>query len=611
MHIKKITSTIIAGIIALSVSATDSFADTKGKVTASALNVRSGPSTKYNKVGTVYKNNTLTILDESNKWYKVKLSNGKTGWVSGQYINKTTTKPATTPSVTGKKKVKASSLNVRSGPSTKDKIIGSLKKGAIVEVTGTKGDWTIIKYNGKTAYVSSAYLVNVSTSTPTPTKPTPAPSVTGKKKVKASSLNVRSGPSTKDKIIGSLKKGAVVEVTGTKGDWTIIKYNGKTAYVSSAYLVNVSTSTPTPPAPKPKDIVGYQSVKLTLDEYIDSQVERTNKSADVLKPYIDPSNFKIEDKVTFMQFLKINKFREIDVKGLNSYLNSLKVDSGKTNIYYNQGQAFVNAAKKYNIDPIYLVAHTLHETGFGMSNLAQGYEVVLSDDGKAQTYVLLDDKGNAILDSKGNEIKYVQLRSSETPVDAKVVRVHNLFGIGAVDSAPTAGGTTTAYNNGWTSMSAAIDGSAKWIRDNYIYRDGHAQDTVYKMRFDYVNKWHQYATDLGWANKISKFMNDLSSLYVPTDLEFEIPKYATPSYTIPTIGDKPINDGKPFYVNSPTELKLNVRSGPTTNFRIVGELKHKDPVLVYGYTSNGWAIIKINGEVSYVSNSYLTAQEPK
>ena len=47
---------------------TNIFADSTGVVTASKLNVRKGPSTKYSRVGSLYKNKSVKILDESNGW---------------------------------------------------------------------------------------------------------------------------------------------------------------------------------------------------------------------------------------------------------------------------------------------------------------------------------------------------------------------------------------------------------------------------------------------------------------------------------------------------------------------------------------------------------------
>ncbi|MGL4796537.1 MAG: C40 family peptidase, partial [Paraclostridium sp.] len=55
--------------------------------TASALNVRSGPSTSNSVVGKAYKGNSVEILESSNGWSKIKLSNGTVGWASTQYLS--------------------------------------------------------------------------------------------------------------------------------------------------------------------------------------------------------------------------------------------------------------------------------------------------------------------------------------------------------------------------------------------------------------------------------------------------------------------------------------------------------------------------------------------
>ena len=65
-----------------------------GWVTASSLNVRSGPSTSAAVKTSVSKNTQLTVTGQDAKtgWYIVKLSNGTTGYCSNQYI--TFTKPS-------------------------------------------------------------------------------------------------------------------------------------------------------------------------------------------------------------------------------------------------------------------------------------------------------------------------------------------------------------------------------------------------------------------------------------------------------------------------------------------------------------------------------------
>ncbi len=57
-------------------------------VTASAVNMRSGPGTGYGKVATLAKNTKVTIVSTSNsKWWKVKYGS-KTGFIWSKYLKK-------------------------------------------------------------------------------------------------------------------------------------------------------------------------------------------------------------------------------------------------------------------------------------------------------------------------------------------------------------------------------------------------------------------------------------------------------------------------------------------------------------------------------------------
>ncbi|WP_419020947.1 SH3 domain-containing protein, partial [Holdemanella sp.] len=49
------------------------------------LNVRQSPSTESEKIGTVDKGSTITILSEVNGWYEIEF-NGKSGYVSGEFV---------------------------------------------------------------------------------------------------------------------------------------------------------------------------------------------------------------------------------------------------------------------------------------------------------------------------------------------------------------------------------------------------------------------------------------------------------------------------------------------------------------------------------------------
>ncbi|GHI00772.1 SH3 domain-containing protein [Neobacillus kokaensis] len=128
-------------------------------VTASTLNVRSGPSTKYKVMTTIKKNQAVKVTQTKGAWDKVSVGS-KTGWASNQYL--TTKKPAarTTTAVTSPKLmyITADVLNVRSGPSTSYKGVTTGKRNQSVKVTQTKGSWVKVIIGTKTGWVSAKYL---------------------------------------------------------------------------------------------------------------------------------------------------------------------------------------------------------------------------------------------------------------------------------------------------------------------------------------------------------------------------------------------------------------------------------------------------------------------
>jgi stage II sporulation protein D len=208
-------------------------------VTASALNVRSGPSTKNHKVGMVVKGARLTVLGQSGSWYRIEY-NGITGYVSGQYVklesSGTNQPPSGSGQVIDRGTVTATALNVRSGAGTGYSIIGSLKKNAKVEIVEKVGSWYKIKYGNGTGYVSGQYVKLDSSGTTQPPSRGDRDDVIDRGTVTATALNVRSGAGTGYSIIGSLKNNAQVEILEKVGSWYKIKYGNGTGYVSGQYV---------------------------------------------------------------------------------------------------------------------------------------------------------------------------------------------------------------------------------------------------------------------------------------------------------------------------------------------------------------------------------------
>ena len=154
--------------------------------------------------------------------------------------------------------VTASSLNVRSTPSTSGAKVGTLPSGAKVTVSSANGSWAAVSYNGISGYCSMDYLKQEAaqttappqTTAPAETTTTAAPSdanfsesYAGTYSVTASSLNIRSAPSTSASKVGSIPNGAKVTVTAADGKWAAVSYNGVSGYCSMDYLKQESAQT--------------------------------------------------------------------------------------------------------------------------------------------------------------------------------------------------------------------------------------------------------------------------------------------------------------------------------------------------------------------------------
>ena len=222
--------------------------DAVGYVTCSSLNVRNGPSTSYNVVGRLYRNDVVYIKKSyaTSSWHLIYYGN-TVRYVYSAYIKVTNTtdgycyyengvyKASSSGGSTGTDgsdsavygTVTASSLNIRSGPSTSYAVIGSIPRGGVIEVKEYGATWSKIQYGGISGYVATQYF-NLTTGS------TSAPADTAT--VLASSLNIRSGPGISYTRIGSVLYGASVTIISYDSSWSKIKYAGITGYVSSTYL---------------------------------------------------------------------------------------------------------------------------------------------------------------------------------------------------------------------------------------------------------------------------------------------------------------------------------------------------------------------------------------
>ncbi|MGX9931896.1 GW dipeptide domain-containing protein [Virgibacillus salarius] len=335
----------------------------------------------------------------------------------------------------------------------------SVLKGSILKVNKTErvgnNTWYRGDLNGKEVFIHKAYLneekktiFDISLSEALKLQMNASPKTDKKydtyvskeyiddnNRVTASLLNVRGGPSTSFWVVGQLKKGDKVSIKGEKSGWYKINY--------SEMWVN----------PNEKDVLYF----------------------------LDPNNF-LSDKKQKFQFIDLTKTTGASTNELLRVLNNHLSGKG---VLDNQAQAFIDAGSMYGINEIYLVAHTILETGNGSSTLAKGYEY-------------------------------------------NGVKVYNMYGIGAIDSCPIICGAKRAYEEGWTTPYKAIVGGAKFAAERYIFA---GQNTLYTIRWNPLAMqnlgyaYHQYASDIGWAQKQVSTMYNLYQQLDSYTLYFDIPVY--------------------------------------------------------------------------------------
>ena len=107
--------------------------------------------------------------------------------------------------------VKKDGVNIRSGPSTDDKVIWQVFESYPLEVIKRDGKWlNVVDFEGDKGWIyetlvssKKTVIVNVDTG------------------------NMRAGASTEDPIIATVKKGVVFEPLEKQGDWLKVRYKNE------------------------------------------------------------------------------------------------------------------------------------------------------------------------------------------------------------------------------------------------------------------------------------------------------------------------------------------------------------------------------------------------
>lgn len=215
-------------------------------VEASTVNVRLGPGLGYDILTQVQGGSMVNVLDEENEWYKVRLDDGRIGWVASWLINNTEVAASQNLVAT----INEYSVNLRAENNEQAEVIGSAEAGEVFTLLYEENGWSQIHYNNQTAWVLSELVTitagtlpneNTTDTTEQVATPTSQDSVV----VLQDNVNVRSGPTLQDGVIEVANAGAVYAFQNNIGDFVeVLTNNGETGYIAN-WLVESSVATTT------------------------------------------------------------------------------------------------------------------------------------------------------------------------------------------------------------------------------------------------------------------------------------------------------------------------------------------------------------------------------
>ena len=122
-------------------------------VDASALRLRSSPSTASATLDYAYDNEVVVLLEKTGAWYKVSY-NLQTGYMHSSYLDVTTRENAEL----GYGRVNGSRVNIRSGPSTGYSVVSQASLGDKAYIIGINNQWFKVICGNTIGYIRSDYL---------------------------------------------------------------------------------------------------------------------------------------------------------------------------------------------------------------------------------------------------------------------------------------------------------------------------------------------------------------------------------------------------------------------------------------------------------------------
>lgn len=148
-----LTMILLIGCFSTQASAAGSIMHGIGFVNTDSLRLRSDSTLNSKVVDTAPKNDCVVVISKHGDWYKVNY-NLQEGYMHKNYLNVLTCENAEL----GYGTVNGSAVNLRSGPSTSYRSVGTASKGGKCYILGLNNGWYKVIYNSTVCYIRSDFL---------------------------------------------------------------------------------------------------------------------------------------------------------------------------------------------------------------------------------------------------------------------------------------------------------------------------------------------------------------------------------------------------------------------------------------------------------------------
>jgi uncharacterized protein YkwD/uncharacterized protein YraI len=233
------------------------FQSVDGAISASDVNLRTGPGPDYALVTTLPPNTQMTVTGgELNAFIPVKVD-GQFGWVASEWVERgaISMEQTAAPSQAGTATA-LGTIELRDAPASEGAAMGTIPAVAVVTLTGEAQDGFLrVVYEGQEGWADAAYLEVAEASASaqllqaaeapaqsetTALAPTPAPnpdSTVGAEAIATNNVNLRSQPSATAPILSIVPAGSPVTLSGSQANGYVnVRISGEAGWIDGRYL---------------------------------------------------------------------------------------------------------------------------------------------------------------------------------------------------------------------------------------------------------------------------------------------------------------------------------------------------------------------------------------